>query len=514
RPRQILELRPLWEVPLGALSDGQRQRVELQRRLGAVETETVVLLDEITAELDMLVRQDLLDWLVEANCTVLNVTHVFEACEGWATHLLYLQGAASHLEPLEPAATAGPWPSLFARAVERLGQARKGGDGWDAPTPMARAALPRAVGTTAGVDIEDLRFDYGRGTVLSVEKLSLPVGCRCLLVGLNGGGKSTLLNVMAGRRMAKAQKLQVLGGHPFEERWLDREISILSSEWKRQVGQMRGQLTFKELADATLQDLQSQGFEPTSLAQRMLRLVQIFSVEPTKPLGLLSDGQLRRCDRFLSGLADVLRGTVGRVQLAVKLVKPARLLLMDEVTADLDVLAREALLRFLREESEDGCSVVYCTHIMDGWATHFLHLGGASGASVEPAAEVEASGASLSGAVLARLRAERERRRAEPPERAAGRPERVAHAADFGDALPLGWHRRHAEAEEAEVGEGEAVIYGVEGAYGNYAWNVEAKPQAGLVRSASVRWSAARARGGDRMSAEELVRLGIIPPEK
>ncbi|CAK9081407.1 ABC transporter I family member 20 (ABC transporter ABCI.20) (AtABCI20) (GCN-related protein 3) (Non-intrinsic ABC protein 9), partial [Durusdinium trenchii] len=491
RPRQILELRPLWEVPLGALSDGQRQRVELQRRLGAVETETVVLLDEITAELDMLVRQDLLDWLVEANCTVLNVTHVFEACEGWATHLLYLQGAASHLEPLEPAATAGPWPSLFARAVERLGQ--------DAPTPMARAALPRAVGTTAGVDIEDLRFDYGRGTVLSVEKLSLPVGCRCLLVGLNGGGKSTLLNVMAGRRMAKAQKLQVLGGHPFEERWLDREISILSSEWKRQVGQMRGQLTFKELADATLQDLQSQGFEPTSLAQRMLRLVQIFSVEPTKPLGLLSDGQLRR------------------VQLAVKLVKPARLLLMDEVTADLDVLAREALLRFLREESEDGCSVVYCTHIMDGlagWATHFLHLGGASGASVEPAAEVEASGASLSGAVLARLRAERERRRAEPPERAAGRPERVAHAADFGDALPLGWHRRHAEAEEAEVGEGEAVIYGVEGAYGNYAWNVEAKPQAGLVRSASVRWSAARARGGDRMSAEELVRLGIIPPEK
>ena len=59
-------------------------------------------------------------------------THILPASTsgGWATHLLYLQGAASHLEPLEPAATAGPWPSLFARAVERLGQARKGGDGW------------------------------------------------------------------------------------------------------------------------------------------------------------------------------------------------------------------------------------------------------------------------------------------------------------------------------------------------------------------------------------------------
>eukprot|EP00913_Durusdinium_trenchii_P012144 g11405.t1 len=386
-------------VPLGALSDGQRQRVELQRRLGAVETETVVLLDEITAELDMLVRQDLLDWLVEANCTVLNVTHVFEACEGWATHLLYLQGAASHLEPLEPAATAGPWPSLFARAVERLGQ--------DAPTPMARAALPRAVGTTAGVDIEDLRFDYGRGTVLSVEKLSLPVG------QVNAAQRHGRPAHGKGPKAASTGRPSIRGA-----------VAGPGDLHSQQRVEAPGG------SDARA-DLQSQGFEPTSLAQRMLRLVQIFSVEPTKPLGLLSDGQSlemrRTCFMHLHAELNAAQG--GRVQLAVKLVKPARLLLMDEVTADLDVLAREALLRFLREESEDGCSV-------------------------------EASGASLSGAVLARLRAERERRRAEPPERAAGRPERVAHAADFGDALPLGWHRRHAE-----------------GAYGNYAWNVEAKPQ-------------------------------------
>merc|ERR1719159_296731 len=91
----------------------------------------------------------------------------------------------------------------------------------------------------------------------------------------------------------------------------------------------------------------------------MVRLVQMLSIDPMKPLGLLSDGAMRRA------------------QIALKLLRPSALLLVDEVTADLDVLARQALLSFLREESEAGCTVVYCTHIvdgLDGWASHLLRL--------------------------------------------------------------------------------------------------------------------------------------------
>merc|ERR1719163_4734 len=51
---------------------------------------------------------------------------------------------------------------------------------------------------------------------------------------------------------------------------------------------------------------------------------------------------------------------------------------MDEVTTDLDLIARQALLVFLREESEvRGVTVIYSTHIFDGvndWPTHLLHL--------------------------------------------------------------------------------------------------------------------------------------------
>merc|ERR1719436_914854 len=74
----------------------------------------------------------------------------------------------------------------------------------------------------------------------------------------------------------------------------------------------------------------------------------------------LSDGQRRRC------------------QLLEVLATPRSVYLMDEITSDLDIYAREGILNFLRCECEHrGATIFYCTHIFDhleGWATHLLHL--------------------------------------------------------------------------------------------------------------------------------------------
>jgi CCR4-NOT complex subunit CAF16 len=60
------------------------------------------------------------------------------------------------------------------------------------------------------------------------------------------------------------------------------------------------------------------------------------------------------------------------------LLRPWTVLLLDEVTVDLDVLVRSELLDFLRRESESReCTIVYCTHIFDGlagWPTHLLKI--------------------------------------------------------------------------------------------------------------------------------------------
>jgi len=67
-----------------------------------------------------------------------------------------------------------------------------------------------------------------------------------------------------------------------------------------------------------------------------------------------------------------------RVQLTMGLMAPWDVLLLDEVTVDLDVLVRDELLSFLSEESvQRGATILYATHIFDGlntFPTHVAHM--------------------------------------------------------------------------------------------------------------------------------------------
>ena len=90
------------------------------------------------------------------------------------------------------------------------------------------------------------------------------------------------------------------------------------------------------------------------------KLIEILDININWRMHRLSDGQKRR------------------VQLAMGLLKPWRVLLLDEVTVDLDVIARSRLLEFLRWETNTRkCSVIYATHIFDGlatWPDNVVHL--------------------------------------------------------------------------------------------------------------------------------------------
>ncbi|KLJ12454.1 ATPase [Blastomyces silverae] len=67
-----------------------------------------------------------------------------------------------------------------------------------------------------------------------------------------------------------------------------------------------------------------------------------------------------------------------RVQLAMGLLRPWTLLLLDEITVDLDLLSRSEFLGFLKRETEEReCTIVYATHILDNlakWPTHLVHM--------------------------------------------------------------------------------------------------------------------------------------------
>lgn len=64
-----------------------------------------------------------------------------------------------------------------------------------------------------------------------------------------------------------------------------------------------------------------------------------------------------------------------RVQLAMGLLRPWTVLLLDEITVDLDLLSRSNFLNFLKRESETrACTIVYATHILDNLAAWPSHL--------------------------------------------------------------------------------------------------------------------------------------------
>lgn len=95
-------------------------------------------------------------------------------------------------------------------------------------------------------------------------------------------------------------------------------------------------------------------------AKRRDELVQILDIDLTWRMHTVSDGERRR------------------VQLAMGLVRPWRILLLDEITVDLDLLSRSNFLGFLKRETESrACTIVYATHILDNlaqWPTHLVHM--------------------------------------------------------------------------------------------------------------------------------------------
>lgn len=89
-------------------------------------------------------------------------------------------------------------------------------------------------------------------------------------------------------------------------------------------------------------------------------LVDILDIDLRWRMHAVSDGERRR------------------VQLAMGLLRPWTVLLLDEITVDLDLLSRSNFLAFLKRETESRpCTIVYATHILDNlaqWPTHLVHM--------------------------------------------------------------------------------------------------------------------------------------------
>jgi ABC-2 type transport system ATP-binding protein len=183
----------------------------------------------------------------------------------------------------------------------------------------------------------DLTKRYGDTRALDGFSLTIAAGEVCGLIGHNGAGKTTFVEVVTGLTRPDSGSVTVAGLPPAQARHLyglaPQELALYLSVSVRQNLRAFGRLA---------------GVHGTALRRAIdetaaaLDLTEVLD----KPVGLLSGGQQRR------------------VQAATALLHRPRLLLLDEPTVGADPQTRMALLALVARAAGDGAAVCYTTHYL------------------------------------------------------------------------------------------------------------------------------------------------------
>ncbi len=170
------------------------------------------------------------------------------------------------------------------------------------------------------IEVSGLKKVYRGRTVLSVESLRVEQGGTLALAGANGSGKTTLLRILAGSLQPTEGSVKTAGPvlylpqRPYAFRGTVLDNVLLGA---------------KEKKDAAIQALDA---------------LELTHLKDKKALSL-SGGELQR------------------LSFCRLLVRPCRLLLLDEPTSACDTAGTKLLLRALEAyRQKEGCTVILSTH--------------------------------------------------------------------------------------------------------------------------------------------------------
>lgn len=190
----------------------------------------------------------------------------------------------------------------------------------------------------AVLDVSRLVRDYGRTRALGPINLSVGDGEVVALLGPNGAGKSTLLSIAAGLLEPSSGEVAVCGGQP-GSMTARAQVSYVPD-----TPVLYDDLSIGETAEFVARLHGAAGWR-----ERLDELLERFG---------LGD----RADALPSMLSRGLRQRAG---LVIGLVRPFRLLLLDEPFATLDQSSMELVGQVLEEEAAKGAAILLSSHQHD-----------------------------------------------------------------------------------------------------------------------------------------------------
>jgi sodium transport system ATP-binding protein len=193
----------------------------------------------------------------------------------------------------------------------------------------------------AGVAIDNLTKSFGDAIAVGGISLQVAPGEIYGLLGPNGAGKTTTLRVLAGILAASSGTVSVAG----------IEVTPRSQEAKRRLGFLTGSTGL--YARLTARELLTyfgrlHGLPAAAVAARIDWIARVLDFT-----ALLD----KRCEALSSGNKQ-------RVSVARAVLHDPPVLILDEPTVGLDVLATRFFREFVRAERDRGKAVIYSTHYL------------------------------------------------------------------------------------------------------------------------------------------------------
>ncbi|MEO6412632.1 MAG: ATP-binding cassette domain-containing protein [Pedococcus sp.] len=336
----LLGLATLRDSPVAELSGGQQQRVAIGAAVASGPR--VLVLDEPTSALDPVAAEEVLAILHrlvhDVGITVIVAEHRLERVVHHADSVLLVENGRV-TGPHDPADAMAR--STIRHPVVELGRqlgwiplplsvraARREGRGLRAtlaaaPTAPTAAAVP-APHTQVRVDVQRLSLVRGNVVALRTVTLQVRAGEVVALMGRNGAGKSSLLNVLDGALRPTSGRTSVSGR------------SALAPQDPTAL-----------LTDATIADQLTANDEAFVLSAGATSAVLerlAPGVAQDRPPGELSEGQ-RMC-----------------VALSLAIARGSEVVLLDEPTRGLDYPAKARLTTLLTDLADAGRAIVVATH--------------------------------------------------------------------------------------------------------------------------------------------------------
>jgi len=186
-----------------------------------------------------------------------------------------------------------------------------------------------------------VRPRYERVTAVDRVSFDIEPGEVVGYIGVNGAGKSTTIKMLTGILVPTRGHVEVLGRDPHRQRVANA----------REIGAVFGQRT--------------QLWWDLAFVESLNLVARIYEVPPARYRELLKqfDDALQLGELLRVPIRSMSLGQKMRAELAATLIHEPRIVYLDEPTIGLDLLAKERIREFIRQQNrERGTTVLLTTH--------------------------------------------------------------------------------------------------------------------------------------------------------